>query len=129
SSDLKEFIPEKNQETLELTKFYEYLLALRYRLNGLRLRLYLRSLGCTVGRNLKCMQFPTFRDIPKGNYTIGHNVAIGRGVIFEITKTGSLTIGDENLIGAYTRFSSNADIKIGNWSGIAENSSIRGSEH
>ena len=50
-------------------------------------------------------------------------------LIFEITKTGSLTIGDENLIGAYTRFSSNADIKIGNWSGIAENSSIRGSEH
>lgn len=112
-----------------MTKLYEYLLALRYRLNGLRLRLYLRSLKCTVGKNLKCMQFPTFRDIPKGNFTIGDNVVIGRGVVFEITQTGSLTVGDESLIGAYTRFSSTAAIKIGKWTGIAENSSIRGSAH
>ncbi|NEN25731.1 hypothetical protein G3O08_19765 [Cryomorpha ignava] len=112
-----------------MTKFYEYLLALRYRLNGWRLSLYLRSLGCTVGKNLKCMRFPTFRDIPKGNYTIGDNVVIGQGVIFEITQTGCLIIGDEVLIGAYTRFSSTAAIKIGNWAGIAENCSIRGSAH
>lgn len=112
-----------------MTKFYEYLLAFRYRLNGLRLRLYLRSLGCEVGKNLKCMQFPTFRDIPKGNFTIGDNVVIGRGVVFEITQTGSLAIGDESLIGAHTRFSSIAAIKIGKWVGIAENCSIRGSAH
>lgn len=112
-----------------MTKLYEYLLALRYRLNGLRLRLYLRSLGCAVGKNLKCLQFPTFRDIPKRNFTIGNNVVIGRGVIFEITQTGSLTIGDQTTIGAYTRFSSIAGIKIGSWVGIAENCSIRGSAH
>ena len=112
-----------------MTKLYEYLLALRYRLNGLRLRLYLRSLGCSVGKNLKCLQFPTFRDIPKRNFTIGNNVVIGRGVVFEITQTGSFKIGDESLIGAYTRFSSTAAIKIGKWVGIAENASIRGSAH
>lgn len=112
-----------------MTKLYEYLLAIKYRLIGLRLRIYLKSLGCEVGKNLKCMQFPTFRDIPKGNYRIGNNVSIGRGVIFEITQTGSLTVGDQTVIGAYTRFSSTAAIKIGNWVGIAENCGIRGSAH
>lgn len=112
-----------------MTKLYEYFLALRYRIIGLRLRFYLRSLGCAVGKNLKCMQFPTFRDIPKRNFTIGDNVVIGRGVIFEITQTGLLIIDDETLIGAYTRFSSTAAIKIGKWVGIAEHCSIRGSAH
>jgi len=112
-----------------LTKFYEYLLAARYRLTGLRLRLYLRSLGCSVGSNLKCLQFPTFRDIPKGNFSIGDNVVIGRGVVFEITGSGALEIGDETVVGDYVRFSSISKIKIGKWVGIAESCSIRGSTH
>ncbi len=112
-----------------MTKLYEYLLSARYRLNGLRLRLYLRSLGCDVGKNLKCLQFPTFRDIPKRNFTIGKNVVVGRGVVFEITQTGKLIVGDETILGDYTRFSSTAKIEIGSWVGIAESCSIRGSGH
>src|SRR5690606_10441985 len=69
------------------------------------------------------------RDIPKGNFTLGDNVVIGRGVIFEITPTGHLFIDDHTLVGAYVRFSSTATIKIGKWVGIAENCGIRGSAH
>ncbi len=105
------------------------MLAARYRLTGLRLRLYLRSLGCSVGSNFKCLQFPTFRDIPKGNFSFGDNVVIGKGVVFEISHSGSLELGNNCIIGDYVRLSSNSKIKLGNWSGIAENCSIRGSIH
>jgi acetyltransferase-like isoleucine patch superfamily enzyme len=86
-------------------------------------------LGCKVGKNLKCLRLPIFRDIPTGNITIGNNVTVGCGVIFEIAKTGSLFLGDEVVIGDRVRLSSAAKITMGNWSGIAENSSIRGSFH
>lgn len=112
-----------------MTRFFTYLLVFRYKFNGFILRLYLKSLGCKVGKNLKCLQFPTFRDIPKSNFEIGNNVVIGKGVVFEITKEGKFILGDNSIIGDYCRISSTAIIKMGRWSGIAENSSIRGSTH
>ncbi len=112
-----------------MTKIFEYFLAFRYRFNGWRLRVYLELLGCKVGRKLKCLEYPTFRDIPKRNFTIGDDVVIGRGVVFEITHTGALEVGDQTVVGDYVRFSSTAKIKIGKWVGIAESCSIRGSTH
>ena len=112
-----------------MTRLFEYILALKFRVNGWRLRIYLRLLGCKVGSNLKCLAFPTFRDIPKRNFTIGDNVVIGRGVVFEITRSGVLEIGDDTVVGDYCRFSSTAQIKIGKWVGIAESCSVRGSTH
>lgn len=112
-----------------MTRIFEYFLAIKYRFNGWRLRIYLRLLGCEVGSNFKCLAFPTFRDIPKRNFTIGDHVVIGRGVVFEITQTGSLEIGSHTTVGDYCRFSSTATIKIGKWVGIAESCSIRGSTH
>jgi galactoside O-acetyltransferase len=72
---------------------------------------------------------PTFREIPDGNIEIGNQVAIGTGVIFEITKSGRLAIGNHVTIGDYDRFSSIAEIKIGPYTAIAENVSLRGSFH
>lgn len=112
-----------------MTRLLEYLRALRYHINGFALRLYLYATGCEVGRNVKCLGFPTFRDIPKGNISLGNNVVLGKGVIFEIARTGQLSLGNEVVIGDNVRLSSTAKITFEDWSGIAENSSIRGSFH
>lgn len=112
-----------------MSRFFEYILAVRYRVNGILLALYLRLLGCKVGSNLKCLRLPVFRDIPKGNIEIGDHVVFGKGVIFEITRTGRLELGDQVVIGDGVKLSSNRLIRMGDWSGIAEYSSIRGTSH
>jgi len=112
-----------------MTRIFEYLLAVRYRLNGWCLSIFLGLLGCKVGKGLKCLRLPTFKDIPSGNIEIGDNVSIGKGVIFEISKTGSLIIGDRCTFGDYSRCSSMDQIEIGEAVAIAEQVSIRGSFH
>jgi len=86
-------------------------------------------LGCKVGSGLKCLRFPVFKDIPKGNITIGNGVSIGKGVIFEISRTGSLEISDRSTLGDYGRYASLDKISIGKSVATAENVSIRGSFH
>jgi len=112
-----------------LTTVFKYWLAFRYRFNGLLFTIYLRLCGCRVGRGIKVLKFPTFKDIPQGNIEIGNRVSIGRRVVFEITKEGSLVVGDQVTIGDYNRFSSIDRIEIGNKTAIGENVSIRGSFH
>lgn len=85
--------------------------------------------GCTVGKDLRVLKFPTFKDVPKGNIIFGDRVSIGRGVIFEIPKGGTLKLGSQVTIGDYNRFSSIDRIEIGDKTAIAENVSIRGSFH
>jgi acetyltransferase-like isoleucine patch superfamily enzyme len=67
--------------------------------------------------------------VPRANIKIGNNVAIGKGVVFEIARTGQLNLGNEVVIGDNVRLSSAAKITFDDWSGIAENSSVRGSFH
>lgn len=112
-----------------MTRPLEYLRALRYHLIGFRLRLYLMATGCKVGKDLRCLGFPTFRDIPKGNIVLGDRVTIGKNVVFEIARSGSLHLGREVVIGDNVRLSSAGRIVMDDWSGIAENSSLRGSFH
>ena len=112
-----------------MTRFFEYILVFRYRLNGWLVTVYLTALGCRVGKGLKCLRIPIFKDIPKKNIRIGDHVSTGRGVIFEIAKTGSLIIGDRCTLGDYSRYSSIDRIEIGEAVAIAEQVSIRGSFH
>ena len=112
-----------------MKRLSEIILVLRYRWNGFWVRLWLRLLACKVGKGFKCLRIPSFKDIPKGNITIGDNVSLGRGVIFEIAKTGNLVIGDRCTIGDFSRFSSIDSIVLGNAVAIAEQVSIRGSFH
>jgi len=72
---------------------------------------------------------PTFKDIPHKNIEIGDRVSMGRGVIFELPKGGSLKVNKQVTIGDYNRFSSISRIEIGSKTAIAENVSIRGSFH
>lgn len=112
-----------------MTRFFEYILAIRYRSNGLLVKLYLSLLGCKVGSGLRCLRLPSFKDIPKGNIRIGDKVSMGRGVIFEIARSGSLEVGDRCTLGDFSRYSSMDEISIGNAVAIAEYVSIRGSFH
>jgi len=108
---------------------FKYFLAFRYRFNGLLLKLFLLLCGCRVGKGLKVLRFPTFKDIPHANITIADNVSIGRGVIFEIPEGGSLKIGNRVTIGDYNRLSTIDRIEIDDKTAIGENVSIRGSFH
>lgn len=99
------------------------------RLLGFYYRTYLRLLGCSVGKNFKCLGLIHFREIPKGNITIGDNVAIGRNCTFEITPKGKLILEDHVVIGDNVMMSSLESIRVGRWTGIAENVSIRDAFH
>lgn len=114
---------------MELTALFQIILVLRYRIIGGLVKLYLSLLGCKVGSGLKCYSFPKFKDIPKGNIIIGNHVAMGAGVVFEIAKSGNLTIDDHVTLGDFNRFSTTDSIQIGAWTAIAEMVSIRGSFH
>lgn len=112
-----------------MNPLFRYILAFRYRLNGLLLTIYLRALGCEVAPGLRALRLPTFKDIPAGNIKIGSNVSMGRGIIFEITTSGHLQIGDNCTLGDFGRYSSTHSIRIGSDVAIAEHVSIRGSFH
>lgn len=100
-----------------------------YRCKGRCLKIYLLLHGCKVGKKLKCLQFPNFRAIPKKNITIGNNVTIGKNVTFEIGNEGKLIFDDNVLIADNILLSTLTLIRLGKWSAIAENVSIRGSFH
>lgn len=104
-------------------------MAMRLRWNGFLLSIYLRSLGCKVGRGLKCLRLPVFRDIPHKNIFLGDHVAIGKDVVFEIPPGGKLEVGDHVTIGDYNRISTTSEIQIGSHTLLAENVSVRGSFH
>lgn len=91
--------------------------------------LYLRMHGCQVGKKLRCLGWPVMRCVPKGNIRIGHHVSLGKGVVLEITETGSLQLDDHALIGDYCTLSSAHSISMHKWSGIAERVSIRDNFH
>lgn len=112
-----------------MSRFFEYLLVFRYRTVGWWVKLYLTLLGCKVGKGFKCLSFPTFKDIPRGNIRIGDKVSIGKGVVFEISVKGELIIGDRCTLGDFSRYSTIDLIQIGEAVAIAEHVSVRGSFH
>jgi acetyltransferase-like isoleucine patch superfamily enzyme len=99
------------------------------KLRGHVLRLYLIAHGCKAGKGLRCHTFPDFRIPPKNNIVIGNCVTIGSNIVIEVWNTGRLEIGShvkitQNVIISVSRF-----IGIGNYTLLAENVSLRDSEH
>jgi len=102
---------------------------IRFRWKGRWFKLYLLMHGCKVGKGLKCMEYPRFREVPKKNIELGDNVTLGRNVVFEIGHEGKLILGNNVLLADNILLSTLTEIKVGDWSAIAENVSIRGSFH
>lgn len=102
---------------------------LRYRWRGFITSTYLRLHGCKVGSGLKVRSKPIFRNIPKGNITIGNNVNLGFGCTLEVTPDGHLYIGDGVDLTHNVVLSSNRELRIGKGTLIAENVSVRDSSH
>ena len=102
---------------------------LRCRCKGQLFKMYLLLHGCSVGKGLKCVGIPRLRAIPYKNIVIGNNVTFGRDITLEIVNEGKLILGNNVLLADNILLSTFSEIIIGNWAGIAENVSIRGSFH
>lgn len=112
-----------------VTILYIKLRKLLWLVKSIILKLFLMSLGCKVGKNLKCKQFPVFRSIPRKNISIGNNVTIGYRITFDVSNRGKLSIGNDTNLTQDIMISSNSNVEIGNNTLIAENVSIRDSDH
>lgn len=98
-------------------------------LRGWMLRSYLRLHGCRVGTKLKCKQWPTFRQVPRGNISFGQAVTIGYRVTLDVGSGAMLDVGDNVNLTQDLLISCAGRVSIGRYSGIGEFSSIRDSEH
>jgi len=99
------------------------------RLKGMLLKLYLLAHGCKVGKGLKCASFPHFKGFPNRNITIGNYVDLGRNNTFELSKNGNIIFDDYVLLHQNILISCNNQIKIGKFSAVAENVSLRDGNH
>lgn len=99
------------------------------RFKGMLLKLYLVMHGCKVGKGLKCASFPYFKGFPNKNIFIGDFVDLGRNNTFELSKNGKIIFDDYVLLHQNILISCNSQIKIGKFSGVAENVSIRDGNH
>lgn len=100
-----------------------------YLWRGWLVKTYLRLHGCRVGKRFRCVGFPVFRCVPKSNFTIGDNVSLGKGVVFEVTPEGKIQLDDFALIGDYCTLSAAHSVHLKKWCAIAERVSIRDGFH
>ncbi len=101
----------------------------RYKLRGWRLSVFLKMHGCKVGKGLKCVSWPMFRIPPNGNIKLGDNVTIGQDVTFEIAEKAKLELEDHVNLTKSVLLCANESIKVGKYALIAENVSIRDTDH
>lgn len=99
------------------------------RLKGIILKWYLQMHGCKVGKSLKCATFPYFKGFPNKNIFIGNYVDLGRNTTFELSNNGKVILDDYVLFHQNILISCNNQIKIGKFSALAENVSIRDGNH
>lgn len=102
---------------------------LRFRFKGILLKAFLRFNNCEVNGRIKCKQFPVFRTLPKSNIKIGNNVTIGYRITFDVSNSGTLSIGNQTTLTQDIIISSNQHVEIGNNVLVAEHVSIRDSDH
>lgn len=96
---------------------------------GAVLKLYLKIHGCSVGKGLKCKQFPIFRSVPNGNMIIGDHVNVGFRITFDSKADGRIVIGDFVNLTQDIIISADEVVKIGEHTLIAERVSIRDADH
>ena len=99
-----------------------------YRLLGKMVKLYLILHGCRVGKGLKCKAWPRFSAVPKGNITIGSYATLGRDITFEAWESGKIILGNHILLTQNVLISSKSEVRMGDYSGAAEYTSIRDSD-
>jgi len=112
-----------------VSKIMIYLKAANMRFRGMCTTLLLRSMHCTVGKGLRAAGWPVFRLYPSGNFSLGHNVTLGKDVTFEIPECAILHIGNNVFLSDRVVLSTLTKITLGDYVSIAENTGIRGSFH
>lgn len=101
----------------------------KYKFKGKCLKLYLLLHGCKVGKKLRCHRFPNFRSVPFKNLQIGNHVTIGYAITFEMGSSGEIIIGNKVNLTQNIIISTNKKVSIGDNVLVAENVSIRDSNH
>ncbi len=96
---------------------------------GAWVKLYLLLHGCRVGKGFKCYAFPRFRAVPFKNIVIGNHVTLGYDCTLEVLADALLEIQDHANITQNVLISCSKHIRIGAYSLIGENVSIRDAEH
>lgn len=120
-------------EKINLIRFLVYIQAVwrnqSSRFKGRLLTFYLRMLGCEVGKGLKCAALPYFKGFPNKNIKIGNYVDLGRNNTFELSGNARVILEDYVLLHQNILISCNNQIRIGKFSAVAENVSIRDGNH
>ena len=96
---------------------------------GYLLKFYLFLHGCKVGKRLKCKQWPIFRVIPNRNISIGDHVTLGYGITLEPIPGGRIILCDYVHLTQNVLISAREEVNLGKYVSIAENVSIRDSDH
>ena len=115
--------------TNAIFRFLSFIRNRQIELRGFMLTLYLRMLGCKVGKGLRCTGWPFFKVLPCGNIEIGNHVTIGKNVTLEVQQSGRLLLDDYSKLTQNVIVSVCSSVRIGKHSGVAEYCSIRDSEH
>lgn len=101
----------------------------KQRVKGILFTFYLRLHGCKVGKGLKCATFPYIKGLLNRNIIIGNHVDLGRNNTFELSNNGKIILDDYVLFHQNILISCNNQIKIGKFSALAENVSVRDGNH
>lgn len=96
---------------------------------GVIFRAYVLMFGGSVGRRIMVDRGVTLRSLPHKGIKIGSGVYLGRGVVLDIPRTASLTVGNDALIAHYCVIAASESITIGRGAQIAEHCSIRDADH
>lgn len=102
---------------------------LRRRIVGAFWKARIRLSGGHVGRRLEVDHHASLRWPPHSGIYIGDDVYLGIGAIVDVPLGASLTLGNNVKIMHYTTLAANVRIVIGALTQIAENCSIRDSDH
>jgi acetyltransferase-like isoleucine patch superfamily enzyme len=113
-----------------IVRIFAFLRRRKWKFKGFLFKLFLTSFcGCKVGINLLCKKWPRLREIPFRNITISDNVVFGYNITLDIGKNGNLIIEENVNLTQDIIISSNKKIIIKENTLIAENVSIRDSDH
>src|SRR5690349_11653920 len=100
-----------------------------WRIRGLVFRFWIRIFGGHVGAGAMIDRGVSLRSLPHSGIRIGKRVYIGRSVLLDIPRTGSLTVGDDCLISHFTVIAASESVSLGDKVQVAESCSIRDADH
>lgn len=102
---------------------------LRWYIMGKAVGVFLRAHGCTVGRGLKCKQWPTFRSLASSSITIGDHVTLGYRITIETVPGAHIQLDNHVQLTQDIIISCREHVHLEEHVSLSEFVSIRDSDH